>query len=192
LKIISGILKGHRLTVAAGLTTRPTGAKARDALMQVLGSAVSGSSVADLFAGSGALGFEALSRGASQVVFYELDREAAQAIQKNIVMAETSFAKQGLEKPGLLLRSVDAFKAFQSWSKQEVVFADPPYEQSLSFATKLTQKLHTPDINLHTIACEYDGKECDKIGAILSGIPDGWSAEKRSYGRNAFFILRRE
>lgn len=87
MRIIAGKWRGRGLKTPAGATTRPTGDRAREALFSILTSrlgAFDGLAVADLFAGSGALGLEALSRGASFCTFVDQDREAVKAIKANI------------------------------------------------------------------------------------------------------------
>jgi 16S rRNA (guanine966-N2)-methyltransferase len=85
--VVGGEARGRRLTAPPGRGTRPTGDRVREAIFDMLGSldAVAGAQVADLFAGSGALGIEALSRGAASVTFVESDRRAAEVIRGNLV-----------------------------------------------------------------------------------------------------------
>jgi 16S rRNA (guanine966-N2)-methyltransferase len=82
-RIVAGAYGGRRLEAPAGEATRPTSDRVKEALFSILGS-VDGATVVDLFAGSGALGLEALSRGAESVTFVESDRKAAEAIRRNI------------------------------------------------------------------------------------------------------------
>lgn len=82
-RVIAGELGGRVLKVPRGLATRPTGAKVREALFNVLGD-VAGAKVLDLYAGSGALSIEALSRGAAQAVLVEHDRAALACIRDNV------------------------------------------------------------------------------------------------------------
>lgn len=84
MRIIAGEFKGRLLEAPTGRTTRPTSARARGALFEILGGSLEGARVADLFAGTGALGLESLSRGASSVDFYESARQAQVALRKNI------------------------------------------------------------------------------------------------------------
>ena len=87
-RIIAGAKKGHRIVAPSGDNTRPTGDRAREALFNMLVNhlgPLEGADVVDLFAGSGALGLEALSRGASQCVFVESGHAAARVIQANLV-----------------------------------------------------------------------------------------------------------
>ena len=83
MRIIAGSNKGARIFAPAGHDTRPTSDRAREAAFNLIGP-VDGASVLDLFAGSGAMGLEALSRGAASAVFVENDREACRAIDRNL------------------------------------------------------------------------------------------------------------
>src|ERR671917_730228 len=83
MRIIAGSRKGARIFAPKGRDTRPTGDRVREAAFMLIGP-VDGASVLDLFAGSGAMGLEALSRGAARAVFVESDRDAAQTIERNL------------------------------------------------------------------------------------------------------------
>src|ERR671919_1022483 len=83
MRIIAGTRKGHRIFAPRGTATRPTGDRVREAAFTLIGP-VDGASVLDLFAGSGAMGLEALSRGAERAVFVESDPDAARAIERNL------------------------------------------------------------------------------------------------------------
>src|ERR1700693_2976796 len=82
-RIIAGSRKGTRIFAPKGLDTRPTSDRAREAAFNLIGP-VDGASVLDLFAGSGAMGLEALSRGAASAVFVENDRDACRTIDRNL------------------------------------------------------------------------------------------------------------
>src|ERR671922_2726510 len=84
MRIIAGSRKGHRIEAPKGLATRPTGDRVREAAFNLIGPLVGGESVLDLFAGSGAMGLEALSRGAERVTFVESDRDACRTIERNL------------------------------------------------------------------------------------------------------------
>ena len=84
IRIIAGRLKGRKIRVPGGEAVRPTSDRAREALFSILGKRVEGISVLDLYAGSGALGIEAFSRGAALVTFVEADRNVLQVLQGNI------------------------------------------------------------------------------------------------------------
>src|SRR6266498_4389526 len=84
MRIVAGSRKGARIFSPKGMDTRPTGDHVREAAFNLIGP-VEGALVLDLFAGSGAMGLEALSRGAERAVFVESDREACRAIDRNLV-----------------------------------------------------------------------------------------------------------
>ena len=118
----------------SGDTTRPTAARAREALFSIL-SDVSDAEVLDLYAGSGALGFESLSRGATRAVLVESSKAAQRAIRTNL-------ANLGLEARATLLplRAEAALKALERLAPFSLVFADPPWADVQS-AWELLDKL---------------------------------------------------
>lgn len=121
MRVISGEFGGRKLLAPDGLTTRPTTDKVRQAVFNSLGSmgVIEGAAVADLFAGSGALGIEALSRGAATAVFVERDRSALSALRTNI------------ESLGLGTRSTVHATDVMAWVPAmrgiDIAFIDPPY-----------------------------------------------------------------
>jgi 16S rRNA (guanine966-N2)-methyltransferase len=121
-RIVAGAAKGRRLVVP-DRGTRPTSERAREALFNTLRShlEVEGAGVLDLFAGTGAVGLEALSRGAARVVFVERDRTAAALLQRNIDSV-------GLPGTRVHRRPVEAFLDAGTEDGFDLVFADPPYE----------------------------------------------------------------
>jgi 16S rRNA (guanine966-N2)-methyltransferase len=121
MRIIAGTHRGSRLVTPRGLETRPTGDRVREAAFNLIGP-VDGATVLDLFAGSGALGLEALSRGAARAVFVESNRAAGRAIEQNL---------DRLRLRGTVLLQ-DAVKALQmeaqAGRRYDLVLVDPPYE----------------------------------------------------------------
>ena len=122
MRIIAGAKKGHRIAAPRGDNTRPTGDRVREALFNMLGP-LEGASVADLFAGSGALGLEALSRGAARCVFVESGHSAARVIQSNLL-------KLGLT--GAIVQKRDALAFLREQGARgdrfDLVLCDPPYD----------------------------------------------------------------
>jgi 16S rRNA (guanine966-N2)-methyltransferase len=120
-RIIAGSRKGHRIAAPRGDNTRPTGDRAREALFTMLGP-LDDANVADLFAGSGALGLEALSRGASRCVFVESGHAAARVIQSNLL-------KLGLTGAVVQKRDALAFLREEGGrgTTYDLVLCDPPY-----------------------------------------------------------------
>lgn len=84
MRVIAGIAKGRQLIAPAGMNTRPITAKIKEALFNILQNHIVNANFLDLFAGSGSIGIEAISRGAHMVVFVEKDRKAVEAIRKNL------------------------------------------------------------------------------------------------------------
>jgi 16S rRNA (guanine966-N2)-methyltransferase len=122
MRIIAGSRKGHTIHAPKGASTRPTGDRVREAAFNLIGP-VDGASVLDLFAGSGAMGLEALSRGAAGAVFVEADREAARAIERNL---------DRLRLTGATVLRQDARTALAAAAgagrRYDLVLVDPPYE----------------------------------------------------------------
>ncbi|HEX7658183.1 MAG TPA: 16S rRNA (guanine(966)-N(2))-methyltransferase RsmD [Pseudonocardiaceae bacterium] len=123
-RIVAGTAGGRRLTVPPR-GTRPTSERVREALFNALESLVDldGLWVLDLYAGSGALGFEALSRGAAEATFVESDRRAVEVLRRNA-------AALGLPGARVVAGSVEAFVASEPDHRYDVVLADPPYAVS--------------------------------------------------------------
>ncbi|MCL4110585.1 UNVERIFIED_CONTAM: hypothetical protein GTU68_035559, partial [Idotea baltica] len=120
-RIVAGSARGRRLVVPDGSTTRPTTDRVREATFNALFSlnAIEDATFVDLFAGSGALGLEALSRGAGHVTFVERDRKALAAIHTNI--DTLGFADQ------TTVVSTDSMRWLTTAGHHDVVLADPPY-----------------------------------------------------------------
>lgn len=125
LRITGGVFRGRTLQTLAGQNTRPTQAKLRQALFNSVQTQLSQATVLDLFAGSGALGFEALSRGASEVVFVESSRAALQVIEAN---AEALEVENRIHIVGGSVESVSTPLA--RFAPFDLVLADPPYEEN--------------------------------------------------------------
>jgi 16S rRNA (guanine966-N2)-methyltransferase len=127
-RIIAGIAGGRRLAVPSGRSTRPTSDRAREglfaAVLAVLGS-MDQTLVLDLYAGSGAVGLEALSRGAADVLLIESDPGAAQVIRRNIDAIALPGATLIQDKVGRALR-----RGPGAAGPRDLVFADPPYSTS--------------------------------------------------------------
>ncbi|MFT4549225.1 MAG: 16S rRNA (guanine966-N2)-methyltransferase [Pseudoalteromonas tetraodonis] len=120
MRIIAGSAGGIRLQVP-GAVARPTSDRVREALFSILGSRVDGALVLDLFAGSGALGLEALSRGAARVDFVEKDRRACVVIEANLAKARLADSARVVSREAaIFLKNAPA-------GRYDLVFADPPY-----------------------------------------------------------------
>ena len=129
MRVIAGTARGVRLTAPAGLKTRPTADRVKEALFSIIVSRceLAGARVLDICAGTGSLGIEALSRGAASCCFIEQDRQVMSLLEGNL-------ARAGLAGRGECL-PVDGVKGLNLLSRQgktfDIVFFDPPYQSNL-------------------------------------------------------------
>jgi len=127
LRVITGIAKGRRLKAPRGLETRPTTDRTKESLFNIIGNRINGIMFLDLYAGTGAIGIEALSRGAGLAVFVENNPRALKVIRENLALT-------GLTGHARVL-SQDAERAIETLaaegSKFDIVFMDPPYLKGL-------------------------------------------------------------
>jgi len=132
MRVIAGSFRSRSLQAPAGLATRPTSDRLRETLFNVLAPRIQGARFLDLYAGSGAVGIEALSRGAAEVVFVERAAAALKVLRANLARLEL---KQGLRiAPGSVagfLHKPDAGLRF------DLVFLDPPYDAADEYASVL-------------------------------------------------------
>jgi 16S rRNA (guanine966-N2)-methyltransferase len=139
-RIIAGSRKGARIFAPKGPDTRPTGDRVREAAFNLIGPGrAEDAKVLDLFAGSGAMGLEALSRGAAHATFVETDRDACRAINRNL-------DKLGLDSATVLCQ--DALTALRAdagaGTRYDLVLVDPPYRRFSSLQNALIQ--HLPEV----------------------------------------------
>jgi 16S rRNA (guanine966-N2)-methyltransferase len=131
-RIIAGSRKGHRIAAPKGETTRPTGDRVREAAFNLIGP-VDGTAVLDLYAGSGAMALEALSRGAARATLVESDRAACRTIDANL-------EKLRLVGARVLCQDVLRFLALER-QRYDLILVDPPYELVESLAVPLATQL---------------------------------------------------
>ena len=149
MKIVSGIYGGRPLKTLEGKTTRPTSDKVRGAIFNMIGPYFEGGRGLDLYAGSGGLSIEAVSRGMSSAVLVERDRKAQAIVAENIQMTK--------EVGKFQLLNMDAERALEQLSGEfDLIFLDPPYakEQIVSDIEKMAEKaLFSGDV---MVVCETD------------------------------------
>ncbi|WP_080846592.1 16S rRNA (guanine(966)-N(2))-methyltransferase RsmD [Cytobacillus gottheilii] len=156
MRVVSGSQKGRSLKPVPGNTTRPTTDKVKEALFNMIGPYFEGGLCLDLFAGSGGLGIEALSRGVDKVIFVDRDRMAIQTIHDNI-------AASGFTEQSEVYRN-DAERALKAIIKRELVFdyifLDPPYKKQQ--LVKLIEMIDKEDLlsEKGMIICEH-GSDVD-------------------------------
>ncbi len=127
LRVVGGALRGRKLVTVPGLKTRPTADRTREAIFNILGPAVRGARVLDLFAGTGAFGIEALSRGAAFSVFVESGREALSVLKRNIAACGLQESARVVVRDALM--NLDCLK--DGTKKYSLVFIDPPYYRAM-------------------------------------------------------------
>ncbi len=169
MRVVSGELGGRRLVAPPGTSTRPTTDRVREAIFNSLGSAglVDGALVVDLFAGSGAIGIEALSRGAAHCTFVERDRAALSALDDNLDALDLHGRARVLSSDAVSVAgTLDA----------DIVFADPPYDFD-DWAGLLTR------VTVDLVIAES--------GAAIRP-PAGWElVREKKYGRTRVTFLER-
>jgi 16S rRNA (guanine(966)-N(2))-methyltransferase RsmD len=130
-RIVAGSRKGHRIAAPKGVVTRPTGDRVRESAFALVGP-IEGATVLDVFAGSGAMGLEALSRGASSCVFVERDRAACRVIEQNL---------EKLQLTGAVVLCQEALRALRDERARghrfDLVLVDAPYEEWEQYAAPL-------------------------------------------------------
>ncbi len=145
MRVIGGTYRSRRLSAPRGVATRPTSDRLRETLFNVLASRIEGSVFADLYAGSGAVGIEALSRGASMVYFVDQAAPAVAAIRSNL--AELAIGS------GFRIESTSVAAALRHMAEPgiqprcQIIFLDPPYEAAKDYA----QTLNGIGRNAHTL-----------------------------------------
>jgi 16S rRNA (guanine966-N2)-methyltransferase len=174
-RIIAGKAKSRRLEVPKGLSTRPTPDRVREALFSMLGAQVQDASVLDVFAGTGALGLEALSRGAAFATFIENDKAALGLLKKNCQIFDAG-AYEIFAQP--------AERALPQLKRQyNLVFIDPPYALNLwpqILALLLRQRLLKP---YATVVCEHPCRQ------TLDGVAGFVLQTSRSFGDVAISLF---
>lgn len=187
MRIIAGTARGRRLFSPGSKgrkgEIRPTSDRAREALFSILSDRVKGARVLDLFAGTGALGLEALSRGATSALFVDKGDLSVELLKKNIKLcgfwAESFIIKKDLTRSLFFLQ---AQKPAQGFS---LVFADPPY--SMQLAEKLLQGLGSENIFADETLLIVESSSSDDL-------PDEMSVfrliDRRTYGEVGFWLYK--
>lgn len=135
MRVVAGSRKGHTISAPRGRGTRPTSDRVRENVFNLLGP-VAGARVLDLFAGSGALGIEALSRGAASCLFVERDLDAARAIERNLARLRLEEARV---VRGDALAAVEREAA--AGAEYDLVLVDPPYGMLTEIQPRLARSL---------------------------------------------------
>jgi 16S rRNA (guanine966-N2)-methyltransferase len=175
MRIVAGRHKGRRLRAPAGAGTRPTADRVREAVFSILGP-IDGLRVLDLYAGSGALGLEALSRGAASATFVESARPALTAIRANLDATGEEAEVVTSDAVQWLRAASDGERAF------DLVFCDPPYDAAARIAQPLADllpRVAAPQALIVT--------ESSKRNPLVIDLP---LADERTYGDTRIAIHR--
>ncbi|MEJ7798184.1 MAG: 16S rRNA (guanine(966)-N(2))-methyltransferase RsmD [Solirubrobacteraceae bacterium] len=135
MRVVAGRYGGRRLVAPPGDATRPTSDRVREALFSVLGTSIQDACVLDLFAGSGALGIEALSRGAAAAVFVDRSESAIKAIRTNLDALKIDAELRRMQARAALRAAATRGEAY------DLVFLDPPYRRSAELGRELSEAL---------------------------------------------------
>ncbi|HEY0828833.1 MAG TPA: 16S rRNA (guanine(966)-N(2))-methyltransferase RsmD [Bacilli bacterium] len=165
MRVISGTAKGRSLHPVPGKGTRPTTDKVKEAIFSMIGPYFQGGHVIDLFAGTGALGIEALSRGMEKGIFIDMERNCMDVIRQNLQIT-------GLSEKAEVYRN-EASKAVKALAKRSLkfnlIFLDPPYK--LTYMEELLLQMQSPDLFATDaiIVLEHDAthKYSDPIGQLI-------------------------
>ncbi|MGH8274665.1 MAG: 16S rRNA (guanine(966)-N(2))-methyltransferase RsmD [Gammaproteobacteria bacterium] len=200
LRIVGGHWRSRRLRFPAAPGLRPTPDRLRETLFDWLGEWIVGRRVLDLYAGSGALGIEALSRGAAEAVFIERSASVAAALRKNLARLDVApSSRQDAGAPTARIECTDALGFLRDAPGFfDLVFLDPPYASDLafaSFALLAANPLLTPDhrVYLEQPTLARIGRDKPRSGAVVNDLPAGWELLKSARAGGARgALLRRE
>jgi 16S rRNA (guanine966-N2)-methyltransferase len=183
MRIIAGTARGRRLLVPRGREVRPSSDRVREALFSSLGDAVRGARALDLFAGTGALALEALSRGASGAVLVESSRRVLEVLRRNVELA--GFSDSARIVPGAAEAALRRLSS--AGERFELVFLDPPYDDRAALVVALAALTDGALLaNGALVAVE------SRSGGRLEsprGLRTTWN---RSYGDTELTVLRAE
>lgn len=191
MRVVAGKYRGHPLKSPRGAATRPTADKVREAVFSILGD-IEGVRVLDLFAGTGALGIEALSRGASHVTFVELDRAALRVLEANLDAIVRPDQHDSPHPTRVLRGDVhDHLGRFATSSERfDLVFIDPPYDAAERHAPGLGEALPRVLAEGATVVAECDRRHPLALEEFTQDAMP--VVDERRYGDTLIRILRRQ
>lgn len=179
LRIIGGQWRGRKLDFADGEALRPTMDRVRETLFNWLQGEIVGARCLDLFSGSGALGLEALSREAGEVVMIDINSQAIQMIQKNLDLLSVKNAQLIQGDAGQYLEENQSDTLF------DIVFLDPPFNKQLVYP--FCQKLAQSKCLASGAAIYIEMEKKEK----LAELPPGWELIKeKKAGQSAYYLVR--
>lgn len=178
MRVISGIRRGLKLKCIEGETTRPTTDRVKESVFNIIQTHLPAENVLDLFAGSGALGIEALSRHSTHCVFVEQNKQAFSCIKQNLENAKL------LDSATLVLKEANTFLATCS-SRFDIIFLDPPYNKGMLFPVfdLISKNELLKDDGIIVVETERDGENAEHS--------DFQVVRRATYGKTTVTILKR-
>lgn len=184
MRVTGGRVRGRRLATFRGADIRPTSDLVREAIFDLLGQDVSGARVLDLFAGTGSLGIEALSRGASEAVFVDHAPKAVELIRKNLKLC-------GLEDSGFVLRrnlGRGLPKTHPVLGQRfDLVFLDPPYDKG--FIVPLLEDLDQQGVLAEVSRVVAQSEKKNALPEVVGSLK---AAKVRTYGATRVTLFKNE
>ena len=169
MRIISGQFRGRKLKTLEGMNTRPTADRVKESLFNILSNKIYDSKVLDLFAGSGSLGLEALSRGATFCVFVDSSKEAINIVKENIKLCRQEENSKIINKD-----YIEALKILND--KFDIIFVDPPYSNGIEVNVLKNIKSIMSENGIAVIETDQTDIPPDEIAGLIK-------YDSRKYGR---------
>ena len=177
MRIIAGRFRGTQLHTFSGRQIRPTSDRLRESIFNIIGPCIRGQHVLDLFAGTGAMGIEALSRGAKHAVFIDNNAQALELIHRNLSKLRVS------DRATVIRWDIACnLNCLTGLGKSDIVFIDPPYRKDL--LRSALDHLHKALTNRAMIVIEHDMNE--PLDVLPAGISLG---DQRRYGKTLVSFL---
>lgn len=169
MRIISGEFKGRKLKTLDGMNTRPTADRVKESLFNILGNRIYDAKVLDLFAGSGSLGLEALSRGAISCVFVDSFKDAINIVKENVKLCKKDNCSKFINKDYMeVLKLID--------DKFDIIFVDPPYSKGIEILVLANIKEVLAENGIVIIETDQQDVPPDEINGLIK-------YDSRKYGR---------
>ena len=178
MRVITGTARGMRLKTLEGETTRPTSEKVKEAVFSAIQFETEGRHVLDLFAGSGQLGIEALSRGAADAVFVDSDKNAIRIIRENVEKTKFTDNSRIVQTDALAFLNMNV-------TMFDMIFLDPPYASGLM--EKVLDKVCDFVTVNGPVICEHSASDTlpDSVGSLVK-------QKEYKYGKTAVTVYRKE